>query len=188
MSYKLLEKTVVTGADGMGKSQLVSNLTTEPFNFAYLGHEGGPVESASDAALRLASFAISPPGLLDRCCAVDDPIYSTAFDRDPQVDWSRYSEFLREVDPVIIFVDNDEPAICETAKAHKSPELLKGVQEKAQLIRELYHARIGYIQDVLGLTVFYYNWRLDKTGRKLVGRLCQSKILSYEGETSPCVD
>jgi predicted GTPase len=187
MSFELLKKTVVTGADGMGKSQLISNLISPPFSLHYLGHEGGPIESASDAALRLLSFAISPPGLLDRCCAVDDPIYSTAFDRQAQVDWNFYSDFLQEVDPLIIFVDNDEPAVCETAKAHKSPQLLAGVQEKAQLIRELYHERIAYLEDDLGLEVFYYNWRVDQTAKKLMRRLYQSQIVLSE-EDFPCVD
>lgn len=169
MEKQLTTRVIVTGADGMGKTTLIDALVMN-YRFQFLGHEGGPVRDRADAVQRVASILFAPPGLQDRSCLVDDPVYSTVFKREPVVHWPMYDEILLAFQPLIIFVDTDQPNISPVAKAHKSEELLNAVIDNRSDIRKEYYNRINKLRD-LGLTVISYDWTHDPTAKKLIKRL-----------------
>lgn len=170
----LQNRVIVTGADGMGKSHLVRRLTQNPTGpiFPFLGHGGGPVTNQIDAFTRIASFLSSLVGIQDRCCLVDDPVYSTVFDRTPVLDWGFYDDILWSNDPLIIFVKTDNPQISQEKKEHKSASLLKQVAEQASEIQKTYESRINLLKDS-GLTVLDYDWRVDPEAEHLLKRMIE---------------
>ena len=182
LRYTAIRRIIVTGADGMGKSKLVWNLTERLAGprIRFNGHEGGPIRDKQDAFTRMTRFIMNDYGIQDRSCMTDDPVYSTAFDRDQVINWQFYDEVLTTFLPIIVFCDNDHPLIDKTSKAHKDPELLQGVHDRARRIRELYHARMSDLEDK-GLHVLIYNWRFDPEATRIVKRLTTAGALICAG-------
>jgi len=149
-----MRSIIVTGADGMGKSTLVSEFE---FYGVAVRHDGGPVQSFEDAQARCLEAARFE-GVTDRCVATDDPIYSKALNREIHVPTEMYDHFLVLWDPLIVFVESLPARIDRELKPHKPPELLEAIVENAFLIQNAYRQRMEHLQG-LGLSVIEYNWR-----------------------------
>lgn len=166
--FRLIEKIIVTGADGMGKTTLIQQLTAPPFNFPFMGHDGGPPKTRVEAANRMIDFAMAPPSIRDRHCPIDDPVYDLALDRSPLADVKFYDNFLEGVDPAIIYVETEHAEISHAKKIHKPPTLLQAVEEEAEAVRKAFQDRITHLEGTVGLRVYHYDWREEHDPHELV--------------------
>jgi len=183
--YRLLRRVIVTGPDGCGKSTLIKRLTQDPEGPSlqpFVGHDGGPPLTIEEVWARLNRFMSVPSGIIDRCVAVDEPVYSQLLRRDTPVETNVFDEWLKSANPYIIYVTTANANISQEAKTHKPKSLTAAVQENYFNLRTIYTARMQHLMVNLGLQVVLYDYTVDPDGEGLVDLLRYHDVILDEKE------
>jgi hypothetical protein len=167
---KLARSIILEGTDGSGKTTLF-DVMTKLWGLRSSGHDGGPPQSYHDIQARLAHTSLNNPAVRDRTPCISDIMYSAVLGRETTLSSKAYMEFLKDLDPLIIYCRPPLAVLYANAvkpKPHKPQEFvdrIKSWDTQWRLIQEYDHYMERTAQGLL--RVITYNWVVDQAAGKL---------------------